>query len=125
MHLSKQTEEGKGPRFCQIDRNCVWQEGHHARVRINTGLSHVTPVANAQATGREAECIALYRSLEDTHPNARIKRQAANLRFIMEAPKLKLGPDERVVRPRPGHAQPLRVRTCPAPCMVFANWVCM
>ena len=52
-----------------------------------------------QATGREADCIALYRSLEDTHPNARIKRQAANLRFIMEAPKLKLGPDERVAVP--------------------------
>jgi hypothetical protein len=52
-----------------------------------------------QATGREAECIALYKSLEDTHPNAKVKRQAANLRFIMEAPKLKLGPDERVSVP--------------------------
>ena len=55
--------------------------------------------AHAQATGREQECIDLYRVLEDTHPNARVKRQAANLRFIMEAPKLKLGPDERVSIP--------------------------
>ena len=61
-------------------------------------MSAPTPMPK-QATGREADCIALYRALEDTHPNARVKRQAANLRFIMEAPKLKLGPDERVAVP--------------------------
>lgn len=52
-----------------------------------------------QATGREQDCIDLYKTLENTHPNANIKKQAANLRFIMEAPKLKLGPDERVSIP--------------------------
>lgn len=52
-----------------------------------------------QATGREQDCIDLYKALENTHPNANIKKQAANLRFIMEAPKLKLGPDERVSIP--------------------------
>ncbi|CAL8463999.1 g3534 [Coccomyxa elongata] len=52
-----------------------------------------------QATGREQDCIDLYKSLENTHPNSNIKKQAANLRFIMEAPKLKLGPDERVSIP--------------------------
>ena len=41
----------------------------------------------------------MYRSLEETHPSRKIKQQAANLRFIMEAPKLKLGPDERVKIP--------------------------
>jgi hypothetical protein len=52
-----------------------------------------------QATGREQDCINLYKSLAETHPNRKIKQQAANLRFIMEAPKLKLGPDERVKIP--------------------------
>ncbi len=52
-----------------------------------------------QATGREQDCINLYRSLEETHPSRKIKQQAGQLRFIMEAPKLKLGPDERVKIP--------------------------
>ena len=56
-------------------------------------------VLGVQATGREQDCINMYRSLEETHPNRKIKQQAANLRFIMEAPKLKLGPDERVKIP--------------------------
>lgn len=37
--------------------------------------------------------------LEDTHPVPRVRRQAANLRYIIEAPKLELGPDERVSIP--------------------------
>lgn len=41
----------------------------------------------------------MYKALENTHPNPSIKRQAANLRYILEAPKLKLGPDERVSLP--------------------------
>eukprot|EP00884_Botryococcus_braunii_P009122 jgi/Botrbrau1/18210/Bobra.53_1s0069.1 len=52
-----------------------------------------------QATGKEQECIDLYKTLENTHPNPAIKRQAANLRFILEAPRLKLRPDERVSVP--------------------------
>ncbi len=32
--------------------------------------------------------------VEDTHPILKVRRQAANLRFILEAPKLKRGPDE-------------------------------
>jgi hypothetical protein len=53
----------------------------------------------SQACGKEQECIDLYKALEGTHPNPAIRRQAANLRFILEAPKLKLGPDERVSVP--------------------------
>lgn len=52
-----------------------------------------------QAVGREQDCIDMYKTLENTHPNPQIKKQAANLRFIMEAPKLRLGPDERVSIP--------------------------
>jgi hypothetical protein len=47
----------------------------------------------------ELECIELYKSIEKNHPAPKVKRQAATLRFIMEAPKLKLGEDERVKLP--------------------------
>jgi hypothetical protein len=47
----------------------------------------------------EAECIELYKSIEKNHPLPKVKRQAASLRYIMEAPKLKLGEDERVKLP--------------------------
>ena len=52
-----------------------------------------------QAEGRELECINLYKGMENTHPVPTIRRQAANLRFILEAPKLKIGEDERVKLP--------------------------
>ena len=35
--------------------------------------------------------------IEINHPLVKVRRQAENLRFILEAPKLKRGPDE--VRP--------------------------
>ena len=52
-----------------------------------------------QANGMELECIDLYKKIEKNHPIGKVKRQAANLRYIMEAPKLTLGPDERVTLP--------------------------
>ncbi|KAK9832030.1 hypothetical protein WJX81_000090 [Elliptochloris bilobata] len=52
-----------------------------------------------QACGQERECIDLYKSLEATHPSAQIRKQAGQLRFILEAPRLKLRPDERVSVP--------------------------
>ena len=52
-----------------------------------------------QASGEEEECISVYRALEASHPLPRIRKQAADLRFIMEAPKLKVGKDERVAMP--------------------------
>ena len=45
----------------------------------------------AQACGREEDCLATYRTLEKTHPLPAIRRQAADLRYIMEAPKLQVG----------------------------------
>lgn len=51
------------------------------------------------ANGKEAECVALFKALEKTHPLAAIRKQAAHLCFIMEAPKLELSADERVAIP--------------------------
>lgn len=52
-----------------------------------------------QANRKEEECISMFRHLEETHPVRAIQRQAANLRFIMEAPKLEIGDDEKVQVP--------------------------
>ena len=43
-----------------------------------------------QACGREEACLETYRTLEKTHPLPAIRRQAADLRYIMEAPKLQV-----------------------------------
>jgi len=52
-----------------------------------------------QACGRERDCIEVYTTVEQTHPVTAIKKQAAELRFIMEAPKLQLRPDEKISLP--------------------------
>ena len=55
--------------------------------------------SDVQACGREQECIQVYKNVEQTHPNKAVKKQAAELRFIMEAPKLQLRPEERISLP--------------------------
>jgi tetratricopeptide (TPR) repeat protein len=52
-----------------------------------------------QALGREEQCLELYRWLEQNHPNKKLRKQAADLRYILEAPKLELSPEERVTVP--------------------------
>ena len=52
-----------------------------------------------QAVGRETDCIDMYKAVEKTHPLTSVRRQAAGLRYIMEAPKLELAPDEKVSIP--------------------------
>ena len=52
-----------------------------------------------QANGMDSECIELYKKIEKHHPLGKIKRQAANLRYIMEAPKMVLGEDEKIKLP--------------------------
>ena len=37
--------------------------------------------------------------IEETHPLRKVRTQAANLRFILQAPKIKRGPDEVVSIP--------------------------
>ena len=51
------------------------------------------------ANGRSADCIALYKRLEGAHPSLAIRRQAADLRYITEAPKLKISKEEMVSVP--------------------------
>ncbi|XP_068665764.1 uncharacterized protein [Aristolochia californica] len=52
-----------------------------------------------EANNRHGDCIALYHRLEKKHPNASIRRQAADLRYILQAPKLKISQDEMVTIP--------------------------
>ncbi|ERN06939.1 uncharacterized protein LOC18435150 [Amborella trichopoda] len=49
-----------------------------------------------EAKNRHADCIALYQQLEKKHPSVSIRRQAAELRYILQAPKLKISEDEMV-----------------------------
>lgn len=52
-----------------------------------------------QACGDDAEALAIYKALESTHPSRKVRQQAANLRFILEAPKLTLSEEEKVKLP--------------------------
>ena len=73
------------------------------------------------AVGNEAKCIEVYKFLEDSHPVPSIRKQAASLRYIMEAPKIALRPEEKVSIPvmedvdrnlgRSGKDRPTRPRT--------------
>ncbi|KAH7835926.1 hypothetical protein Vadar_031159 [Vaccinium darrowii] len=55
-----------------------------------------------EANSRHADCIALYKQLERKHPVLSIRRQAADLRYILEAPKLKISREEMVTIPMIG-----------------------
>lgn len=52
-----------------------------------------------EAKNRHKDCIALYRELESKHPSVSIRRQAAGLRYILQAPKLKISEEEMVTIP--------------------------
>uniref|UniRef100_A0A7N0VH90 Uncharacterized protein n=2 Tax=Kalanchoe fedtschenkoi TaxID=63787 RepID=A0A7N0VH90_KALFE len=52
-----------------------------------------------EANNRHADCITLYRQLENKHPSLSIRRQAAELRYILQAPKLKISQEEMVTIP--------------------------
>ncbi|OAY84475.1 hypothetical protein ACMD2_03871 [Ananas comosus] len=52
-----------------------------------------------EANNRHRDCIALYQQLEKSHPSVSIRRQAAELRYILQAPKLKISKDEMVTIP--------------------------
>jgi len=55
-----------------------------------------------EANNRHADCIALYKKLEKNHPNPSIRRQAGELRYILQAPKLKISQEEMVTIPMIG-----------------------
>ena len=52
-----------------------------------------------QAVGQEQKCIDTYKFLESNHPIHAVRKQAADLRYIMEAPKISLKPEEKVSIP--------------------------
>ena len=52
-----------------------------------------------EANNRHADCIALYKQLERHHPSVSIRRQASELRYILQAPKLKITQEEMVTIP--------------------------
>lgn len=52
-----------------------------------------------EANNRHRDCIELYYQLEKKHPSIGIRRQAAELRYILQAPKLKISKDEMVTIP--------------------------
>nr|XP_010932246.1 uncharacterized protein LOC105052959 [Elaeis guineensis] len=52
-----------------------------------------------EANNRHRDCIALYQQLEKQHPSVSIRKQAAELRYILQAPKLKISKDEMVTIP--------------------------
>ncbi|EPS71842.1 hypothetical protein M569_02919 [Genlisea aurea] len=52
-----------------------------------------------EANNRHADCISLYRDLETKHPSVSIRRQAAELRYILQAPKIKITQEEMVTIP--------------------------
>lgn len=52
-----------------------------------------------EANNRHRDCIALYQQLEKKHPSPGIRRQAAELRYILQAPKLKISKEEMVTIP--------------------------
>lgn len=52
-----------------------------------------------QANRKMDRCIELYKDLETFHPMSAIQKQAAELRFIMEAPKLPTRPEDKVEIP--------------------------
>ncbi|KNA12493.1 hypothetical protein SOVF_125240 [Spinacia oleracea] len=57
-----------------------------------------------EANSRHADCIALYKKLEKGHPSVSIRRQAAELRYILEAPKIKITQEEMVTIPLIGNS---------------------
>ncbi|XP_043696956.1 uncharacterized protein LOC122647664 [Telopea speciosissima] len=52
-----------------------------------------------EAKNRHADCISLYQQLEKQHPCVSIRRQAAELRYILQAPRLKISAEEMVTIP--------------------------
>ncbi|KAI4368476.1 hypothetical protein MLD38_017031 [Melastoma candidum] len=52
-----------------------------------------------EANNRHTDCILLYKQLEERHPSISIRRQAAELRYILQAPKLKISEEEMVTIP--------------------------
>lgn len=62
--------------------------------------------------------------IEETHPLKKVQRQAYNLRFILQAPKLKRGPDEVVKIPVLKIEERKKCATSTLACYCTATTVC-
>ena len=62
--------------------------------------------------------------IEETHPLKKVQRQAYNLRFILQAPKLKRGPDEVVKIPVLQIEERKKCATSSLTCHCTATTVC-
>ncbi|KAK3263012.1 hypothetical protein CYMTET_18304 [Cymbomonas tetramitiformis] len=62
------------------------------------------------AGGQRTEALDLYKLIETTHPIKNIRKQAEYLRYIMEAPKIKINADERVRVPNLDEVDQIRDR---------------
>ena len=51
------------------------------------------------ASGRRDDSLELYQYIIDKHPEGKIKKQAEELKYILEAPEMVIGEDERVEVP--------------------------
>ncbi|XP_056165877.1 uncharacterized protein LOC115672141 isoform X2 [Syzygium oleosum] len=71
-----------------------------------------------EANNRHADCIALYQQLEKKHPIISIRRQAAELKYILQAPKLKISQEEMVTIPLIGSSYDSLLL---AWCLLFLN----
>mmetsp|Transcript_24438 Transcript_24438/g.53348 ORF Transcript_24438/g.53348 Transcript_24438/m.53348 type:complete len:252 (+) Transcript_24438:178-933(+) len=73
------------------------------------GEAQIWLAMSYEACQRMDECIALYTKLETGHASMLIRKQAGELKYIAEAPRLKINRDERVEIPdlsdleRPGY----------------------
>lgn len=62
------------------------------------------------AGGQRTDALALYKLIETTHPIKSIRKQAEYLRYIAEAPKIKINADERVRVPNLDEVDQIRDR---------------
>ncbi|GAX73861.1 hypothetical protein CEUSTIGMA_g1311.t1 [Chlamydomonas eustigma] len=63
------------------------------------GEAHLWLALSYQACGREKDAIDTCKFIEENHPIRKIKKQATDLRYIFEAPKLELSEEERIQIP--------------------------
>ncbi|KAL0327293.1 UNVERIFIED_CONTAM: hypothetical protein Sangu_1807300 [Sesamum angustifolium] len=75
------------------------EEEKRTRVRKELEKIQIWLAMAYEANNRHADCIALYQQLEKQHPSVSIRRQAAELRYILQAPKLKISQEEMVTIP--------------------------
>ncbi|KAG1670737.1 hypothetical protein FOA52_013964 [Chlamydomonas sp. UWO 241] len=95
--LGKEAYEcGKYPQAVKLLELGVEEAGENT---VAGGESQLWLALAYVAVGREADAIALWKYVEANHPLRKIKKQAGDMRYIMEAPKLEVADNEFVKIP--------------------------